>query len=487
MKNLKNYFAGVGLFAASFFVAQQNGVAKQLPAMYENQVSSSLATGMVADRSLLTAKELVDININSMMSDPVLKNAKWGFVIYDPKTKKVVSSYNENAPLIPASTTKLLTTATAVDLLGEKFRWVTQLEYSGEIDETGTLNGNLYIVGSGDPSIGTGKAGSSTYRDIAADFQNALSTKGIKKVTGNIIVQTAVFKENKIARLPENVVWLETNNYYLPVGSTKEINPANEKLIVKKSTLSDNTKKYFYISPYIKEMVYAENFDGMPFTTKIADAPSSLATTLKASLVKSGILVLGTVQAKLSDPTPEKRYFLTAYRSPVLADIMYDTNQRSDNALAEAFLRTVGFQKRGDQSAEAGRGVVLEHLRLNNFDADGFFYADGSGLSRSNTVTPMAQVKFLSSIMSEKYSKSYFDSLPIGGQSGTLKKMFLGSGYGHIFAKTGTLNGVKTLAGYMKTNTGKTLVFSLLINNYAGSVDMVKNRMERLLEPALGL
>ncbi|MCY1689477.1 D-alanyl-D-alanine carboxypeptidase [Exiguobacterium sp. SL14] len=89
--------------------------------------------------------------------------------------------------------------------------------------------------------------------------------------------------------------------------------------------------------------------------------------------------------------------------------------------------------------------------------------------------------------MDEKYYKTYLNSLPIGGQSGTLKRMFNGLGNGQVFAKTGTLNKVKTLAGYMKTNTGKTLVFSLMVNNYAGSVDMVKKRMEKILEPALDL
>ena len=96
-------------------------------------------------------------------------------------------------------------------------------------------------------------------------------------------------------------------------------------------------------------------------------------------------------------------------------------------------------------------------------------------------------MKYLTSIMDQKYYQTYFDSLPIAGQTGTLKRSFLTIGNGQVFAKTGTLNKVKTLAGYIKTNTGRTLAFSLLINNYAGSVDQVKNRMERILEPALEL
>lgn len=489
MVKIKICIAGVTALFSSLVFAQGVSSTKQLPQMYENQISSLSTSGAAAveKTSLLTAKELVDINLNAMMSDPVLRNANWGFVVFDPKTKKVISSYNETASLIPASTTKLLTTETALSLLGEKFKWVTQLEYSGTIDQDGVLNGNIYVVGSGDPSLGTGKAGASTYRDIVSDFTLAMADKGIKKVNGEIFIQTAVFKENKTEKLPENIVWLDHNNYFLPIGTTANINPANEKLIAKKNSSFGKEKSFFYVSPYIKQMVYAEKYEGGAFTTKIADAPCTLANTLRATLIKSGIPVVGKVQSKMSDPEPEKRYIITAYKSPTLADIVYDTNQRSDNALAEATLRMVGFQKSGDQSLDAGRNAVVRHLTDVSFDTSGLNYIDGSGLSRSNTVTPIAQVKYLTSLMAQKYYKTYFDSLPIAGQTGTLKKSFAGSGYGQVFAKTGTLNKVKTLAGYLKTNSGKTLVFSLMINNYAGSVDMVKNRMERILEPALNL
>ena len=435
----------------------------------------------------MSAKELVYIKINSIMNDPVLRNANWGFVIYDPKTKKVVSSYNENASLVPASTTKLLTTETAMSLLGEKFRWNTQLEHSGNIDADGVLQGNLYIVGSGDPSLGTNKAGASSYSSIIADFIAAVSQKGIKKVNGDIIIQTAVFKMNKMQSLPANIVWLENGSYYLPVGSTYEINPQNEKLIAKKANPFAENKNFYYISPYINQMVYSDKFNGSGLTTKLPDAPAYLANNLRTTMIKRGFTVTGNVVSRTIDLNPEKRELITNYQSPTLSEIVYYTNQHSDNALAEATLRMVGFQKNGDQTLESGRKVVVDHLTEISFDTNGLNYIDGSGLSRNNLVTPISQVKFLTNLMNEKYYKTYFDSLPIGGQTGTLKKMFMGSGNGQVFAKTGTLNKVKTLAGYMKTNSGKTLVFSLLINNYACSVDQVKSRMEQLLEPALNL
>lgn len=489
MVNYRKYISSVAVLASGFFLAQSTVSTVLYSQAYDNQRNTlNLPSPItsVAEKTILSAKELVDINVNTMMADPVLKNATWGFVVYDPKTKKVISSYNENTPLVPASTTKLLTTETALSLLGENYRWMTQLEYSGTIDENGVLNGNLYLIGSGDPSLGTNKAGAWSYRDIVSDFMGGLSREGIKKVNGDIIIQTALFKGN-IAMLPENVVWLENNNYYLPVGTTREINPANEKLIVKKSGLASD-KKYFYVSPYAKQMVYAEKYEGDgSLTTKLPDAPAYLANTFRTTLVKSGIGVTGKVTPKMTEATPESRKLVSAYKSPTLGDIVFYTNQHSDNSLAEALLKTVGFQKMGDQTSESGRVVVTDHLKNESFDMIGLNYMDGSGLSRSNNVTPISQVKFLTSLMDEKYYKTYFTSLPVGGQSGTLKRMFIGTGNGQVFAKTGTLNKVKTLAGYLKTNSGKTLVFSLMVNNYSGSVDMVKKRMEKILEPALDL
>lgn len=489
MVNFRKYVSSVAVLASGFFLSQSTvSTVLYTPNVDAPKVVSNLPSPATAiEKVFLSPKELVDVSVNTMMSDAVLKNATWGFVIYDPKTKKIISSYNENTPLVPASTTKLLTTETALSLLGENYRWMTQLEYSGEIDETGTLNGNLYIVGSGDPSLGTNKAGAWAYREIISDFASGLATEGIKKVNGDIIIQTALYKSNT-TKLPENIVWLEKNNYYLPVGTTKEINPANEKLIVKKGNMSSNDKKYFYVSPYANQMVYADKYEGEGFlTTKLPDAPAFLANSFKTTMAKNGVAISGKVVSKMTDQNPENRKMLAVYKSPTLSDIVYYTNQRSDNGLAEALLKTVGFQKMGDQTSETGRIVVNNHLRDMAFDTEGLSYIDGSGLSRSNKVTPIAQVKYLTSLMNQKYYKTYFDSLPVGGQSGTLKRMFINEGNGQIFAKTGTLNKVKALAGYLKTNSGKTLVFSLLVNNYAGSVDQVKNRMEKILQPALDL
>ena len=436
--------------------------------------------------SAASARDVLNNSISTMFTDPVMRNAQWGFVVYDPKTKKVINSYNENASLIPASTTKLLTTEAAMSLFGKDYQWVTQLEYSGDIDENGILNGNLYIIGSNDPSLGTGRAGASTYGALVSDFVKSIKELGIKRVKGDIILKTAVFRNNKNTVLPANIVWKGSENYFLPAGSTNDTDPRHEKLLGNKKP--DNYK-YIYVSPYTQDIVYTENFGGFALSTKLPDAPVYLANNLKTSLAKNGIPTEGKVINK-SEPqnTEEERKKITAYLSPKLEDLVYFINQTSNNHMSEALLKSTGFYKEGNYSLDTGKATVNKHLTKKTFDFQGFNYADGSGLSRSNVITPMSQVKFLSELMNEKHFDSYFKSLPIGGQTGTLRSMFLNTeAYGQVFAKTGTLNRVKTLAGYIKTKKGKLLTFSLLINNYNGSVAQVKKKMESILIPILDL
>ncbi len=451
-----------------------------------NDINSEKKDSVVAEK-ILSPKEQLEVNIEKLKKDPILRVANWGFVVYDTKKKEKIIGYNEETPLIPASTTKLLSTDASMALLGGRFKWITQLEYSGELSPEGELNGNLYIIGSGDPSMGTGKAGAWSYSQIISDYISKISEAGIKKINGDIIVETAVFQDVRL-ELPEKIVWIENNNYYLPVGNTININPKNEKIAVKAKSVFDNSKRYFYVSPYMNKMAFTAEFEANNLITTIPAAPALLANQLRASLLKNKIPISGKVATRVTDPNPEPREFLAKYSSPTMVDIIYYTNQHSDNALAEALLKTVGFYKTGNVSLESGRETIVRHLEEKNYDFEGLNLVDGSGLSRGNKVKPISQAKFLTDVMKEKYYDDFLKSLPIAGETGTLRRMFKTSdNHGQIFAKTGTLNGVKCLAGYIKTRSGKMLTFSLLINGYLGSVDQVKARMEQLLEPVVDL
>lgn len=433
------------------------------------------------------AKNEIDFAIERLQSESIVRNANWGFVIYDPESRQVVTSYNENTPLVPASTTKLLSTETAMNIMGTKFQYNTQLEYSGTVSQDGVLEGNLYIIGSGDFSLGTGMGGASRYSAIVSDFIQAIKNEGINKINGNIYVETAVFKNNKID-LPQNIVWLAHNNYYLPVGNTQGMDPRKEMSVIPPADPFHPAKHFFYISPYTGKMAVTDSFEGNKVYTKIPDAPLYLAKNLRVALPKSGVVVSGGVETKTQNINPEATKIIANYKSPSLSTMVYYTNQNSVNRFAEAILRAVGFYKDGDETLDTGRSTILTHLKNKGYDFAGINLVDGSGLSRSNEVKPISQAKFLAEIMKEPYYQDFLKSLPVAGQTGTLKRMFVDSeANGKIFAKTGTLKGVKCLAGYIHTYSGKVLTFSLLVNNYSGSVAQIKSKMETLLTPAIDL
>lgn len=274
----------------------------------------------------------------------------------------------------------------------------------------------------------------------------------------------------------------------MPVGNTSTVDPNGEKIAIKAKSVFDTSRRYFYVSPRTNKMAFTENFEANNLITELPAAPALLANALKIGLLKNKISISGKVLTRVTDPNPEERQFLAKYSSPTMVDIIYYTNQHSDNALAEALLKTVGFYKTGNVSLESGRETIVRHLQEKKYDFDGLTLIDGSGLSRGNKIKPISQAKFLAEVMKEKYYEDFLKSLPIAGETGTLRRMFKTSNnHGQIFAKTGTLKAVKCLAGYVKTKSGNMLTFSLLINNYSGTVDQIKKKMEQLLEPVVDL
>lgn len=465
-----------------------------IAAVFSLMANAQMGASYLPDYNIITTAaspaspeviQRVNTTLEDLKNDPVLRNADWGFALYNPETDKMIAAYNAHLPLVPASTTKLLTTDTAYSLLGENFRFDTQMEYSGSISEDGILHGDLFIVGSGDPSLGINHAGAPSYWRLIQNFKEVLKEVGIKKIQGDIVIETAVFDtENRV--LPPNIVWKKHNNYFLPVGNTDDLTVDEEYILENKHQTRQGW--YYYISPTTGKLSYIKAFDNSEHVDEnLPDAPAFLAKLFRKSLIKDGISV-GNIETRGYDPNPEERHLLRDYKSPKLEDIIYFTNQTSNNRLAENLMKLAGYYTFGELSKTSGRRAVKQHLHKVDFDFRGFHYIDGSGLSHSHRVTPVAQVKFLADLMQRPYYESFYQSLPIGGLTGTLKSMFENDySTGKIMAKTGTLRGVKALAGYINTSTGKRLTFSILVKGYAGSIAQVKKKMEELLAPTIDL
>ena len=436
-----------------------------------------------------------DSIIRILKQDPVLRNAHWGFCLYNPNTKETLIEKNAQESFLPASTTKLLSSEAALHYLGENYKWKTQVLYTGTIDSLGILQGDIYVVYNGDPTIGLENIKAKTHYQLATEVYTALQNNNIKSINGNIIAESVVFKKD------EKFYTISKN--YINFGDFYTVIPSKEQLTIQKEIEGNMNAQMEEDIASIQEekdpeeqildqiITDLENSIRMfklgSFEYKNAMLPSPpafLSNKIREYLLKKGLKITGKVltQDYKNLKISERRKLLLNYDSPPLADLVYFTNQKSSNPYAEHMLRTVGYFIGKQDSKYTSIKTVEKHLKEIDFDFNGFRLDDGSGLSRANFITPYTQVKFLSYVMTQPYYQTYYYSLPSAGETGTLARMFTTSPLkGNIHAKTGTLTGVKTLAGYIDLPSGERLTFSLLVNSFSGSKDSVKNRMEKLL------
>lgn len=427
----------------------------------------------------LSAEEKTDSIITLYNKDPIFKNAKWGFCVYNPKTKKIIISKDRCRSYIPASTMKLITTETALSLLGENFRWKTQINYSGFIDEYKNLNGNLYLITNNDPTLGYKKINIFPTSNFFNIITHKIREKGIKKINGNIIIEFVLFKSDLL--FLKKILKNHYGNYY------SILNNINNNFNFQNFINQKNNNVFFCNKNKKTEKNKFEN------AYLVNDIPSSIflfIKKLKRYLDKNQKLKFNG-QIYLQKKNIINNFFLNTkkiytYQSPALKDIVYFINQTSNNYFAEQLLNSLGYLMGKKPIRKTGINLVIKYLHTQNLDLHGFSYTDGSGLSRSNYITPIAQVKYLSNIMNKPFFHIFFKSLPKAGETGTLKNMFVNSiAIGKLRAKTGTLSNVKALTGYLDTRSGNRLCFSLLVNNFSGNTEIIKKRIEKLIESVI--
>ncbi len=373
-------------------------------------------------------------------------NSRAGLAVRNLGTGKLACSLNARKQYSLASNTKILTTATALGRLGPAHRMVTRVFASGQIDRQGVLRGNLYLLGGGDPSLGTrdflnafsAGAGSSINR-LAAKVEQA----GIRQVTGRVHGDASMFDE-----------------------------------------LRGVADSGFATSPWIGPL------SGLSINAGYTDAsfrsfssnPARLAArTLAQQLRKNGVRVKAEV-ALGKTPAPKERRLVAKMVSPDMTWMAGLINLNSNNFFAEMLLKHIGAKIRGSDTTRAGASVVRQYM-AGSFKAE-VSPVDGSGLTISNRSTALDLVRILSRIRSRSYSKAFSGSLPVAGRSGTLAGRMLGSAAeGRCRAKTGTLTGVSALSGYCVTRAGRRYAFSILMNGVydTGAARAAQDRIAALI------
>ncbi len=392
-------------------------------------------------------------SIDSLVSDPAFANAHLGVLIVNPATGDTLYSRNAGKLFMPASNQKVLTSAVALTHLGPDYRYNTVIATRGTRADT-VLNGDLIVIGNGDPTISNRVRGSAeAFMDSVAD---SIRARGITRVTG-------VLRQGGDA-FPDSIYgygW-EWDDLKGSSGA-----PVDELL-------------------YNEGMVQrATSIDGRDTTVAIATRTPGYAylSALYLAMSRKGIVVDGLVDLAV-DSLSAPYDTLYSFQSPPLREILKHFMKPSQNQIGEVLLKTLGRERTGVGVADSGAAVMTRQLQDWGVDSTGVVVYDGSGMSRHDLVTPETLIKTLVAMMRDSATFDvFYESFPIAGVDGTIRtRMRETPAANNLRGKTGTLEFVRSLSGYVSTADDQLLVYSLLSNHFTVPVSRVTR-----LQDAIGV
>jgi D-alanyl-D-alanine carboxypeptidase/D-alanyl-D-alanine-endopeptidase (penicillin-binding protein 4) len=453
--------------------------------------------------------ETIQTKIEKFLKRPGVRSTFWGIQVLDPDTNSVLLEVNADKTFLPASVLKMVTTSAALEKLGPEFRYRTGVYTNGTIDPDGTVAGDLILVGRGDPNL-TDPYGEMYERPALQELAESLKNLGIKRVKGDLIGDDSYFDNNSPVKgwtsealkslygAPINALNVNNNVLWVHARPTKR----NERVSL---DLEPRTS-YFNIRNLAKtggrrgrSTINVRLIRGSNTIVVSGVLPSSqtssqhvlleksaevAAAILRDALKKLDIEVNGKISAihygYVSEEEQKTWKLLAEHQSPPLIRALEIINKKSQNLHAEMLLRTLGAEFKGAGTNEAGVQVVKEFLVDTGIDSEKIRLNDGCGLSRENLVTPRFQNSLLQFLSQRYYFDLFRNSLAISGTDGTLRNRLSATEVrGSIHAKTGTLNGVTNLAGYMTTKSGRNLVFTIFANR-ARAVERVKKTIDEI-------
>jgi D-alanyl-D-alanine carboxypeptidase/D-alanyl-D-alanine-endopeptidase (penicillin-binding protein 4) len=392
-------------------------------------------------------------------------------------------TWNAGAPLLPASTMKMVTTAIAFERLGPSYQFSTDVLYDGKISPDGTLDGNVYLRGDGDPSL------SGRYMRGGPDapivfLADQLVAHGVRHVTGSVIGDATAFDDRLVPEgwlsrylqsgyaarvsalsLNENVVWVTV----APGGARLE--PATNAIqLVSNVRTVPGTGARLSVRRFSDGSVRVSGTIGARAGSRryvyIVEDPAKFTTgALRATLIAKGIKVDGGIDL---GKTPSSAVKIASIRSPTLDHIAAAMNRESINHFAELMLRNAARgPERNAQGTVANGSALIRRFLATKVRADTSYLqiADGSGLSTLDRITPRTMTQMLGYAHGAEWGPWFHASLPVAGESELLRRRMKGSpAQGNLHAKTGTTNDVVALGGYVTATNGEVIAFSFLYN-----------------------
>jgi serine-type D-Ala-D-Ala carboxypeptidase/endopeptidase (penicillin-binding protein 4) len=454
-------------------------------------------------------REFLWAKIDSLAQTKTLENGMLSVSIIKCKTGEKVIQYNDNKLLRPASTLKLITTATALGVLGENFRYKTDLEYNGII-RNDTLIGNLIIKGSGDPTLGSWRFDETLdYSRQILHWAEDIQKLKIKVIVGEILVNSSIFSENIV---PETWQWGDLGNYYGAAAFGLNLNENQVKFHFKTNRKSGENTEIFKTEPFLPDMeirnkvlsdknTFGDNvfLFSAPYT-HIISAEGKLPigrenfvvkgsmpdpAKLTVSLLKSTISKLGLqiIAAKNTNFKPTN-FLINRVNSPSLLEICTLTNYESINLNAESLLKTIVKSKSNQITTADGVIQVNDFWKGKGLNMRELYMKDGSGLSTANAVSANFMADLLAKTSKEPFFTGFLQTIPIVGQDGTMKNIAKNKNWAKNFSvKSGTVEKVKAFAGYFTNENNELFSFSIMANQFEGSVSAMSRELTKLFEP----
>ena len=383
-------------------------------------------------------------SIDSLVSDPAFANAHLGILILNPATGDTLYSRNAGKLFMPASNQKVLTSAVALTHLGPDYRYNTIIAARGTRADT-VLNGDLIVIGNGDPTISNRVRGSAAAAmDSIAD---SIRARGIRRVTGSLKQGGDAF--------PDSIYGYGWEWDDLKGSSGAPV----DELLFNEGMVQRATK-----------------IDGRDTTVAVATRTPGYAylSALYLAMSRKGIVVDGLVGLEVDSLTaPYDTVY--SFQSPPLREILKHFMKPSQNQIGEVLLKTLGRERTGVGTADSGAAVVTRQLRDWGVDSTGVVVYDGSGMSRHDLVTPETLIKTLVAMMRDSATfEVFYESFPVAGVDGTIRtRMRETAAANNLRGKTGTLEFVRSLSGYVSTADDQLLAFSLLSNHFTVPVSRV--------------
>jgi D-alanyl-D-alanine carboxypeptidase/D-alanyl-D-alanine-endopeptidase (penicillin-binding protein 4) len=451
-------------------------------------------------------------SLDKFLADSSMSHASVSLCVANAENGETFYGYNSNKSLTPASVMKLITSAAALELLGPQYTFTTELGYTGTINRrSGKLTGNIVIRGGGDPALG-----SDYFADYYTDFLSVWVTEikklGIKKIEGRVITDDSYYDFQPV---PAKWLWEDAGNYYgagaygLSVfDNTYEIHlktsSDSSQLLIKEivpneckyefsnwlTAAGTSDEGYVFAAPYSTNGWLAGsvpvNMEDIVLKASIADPPRLLAKMINEKLEAADIIVSGepTTTRLEQESISGKVVPVSVTISPPLVKIIEVLNHESVNMYAEHLIKELGKKYKNTGSTAAGVEVIIDFLLNAGIETDGMFIEDGSGLSPVNSINSEELANLLFYMKKNgRYFTEYLNSLPDAGKEGTLKNYFRDPAFdSRLKAKSGSMTRVRSYAGYFTTQSGKQMIFSIIVNNYSGSSNRIISYIEQIIK-----